>query len=60
MAEASNEPWLRLVGIGAEGLDSLTVQARRAIEGASLVVGAARQLSLVEPLVRGETMCWPS
>jgi precorrin-6Y C5,15-methyltransferase (decarboxylating) len=59
MAEASNEPWLRLVGIGADGLDSLSPSARRAIESATLVFGAPRQLELVSTVAR-ETMRWPS
>jgi precorrin-6Y C5,15-methyltransferase (decarboxylating) len=57
---ASETPWLSLVGLGAEGVASLGAEARRAIEGASLVIGAPRQLALVEPLVRGQTMRWPS
>jgi precorrin-6B C5,15-methyltransferase / cobalt-precorrin-6B C5,C15-methyltransferase len=53
-------PWLSLVGIGADGVPSLAPGARRAIERATLVVGAPRQLELVRELVRGETMHWPS
>jgi precorrin-6Y C5,15-methyltransferase (decarboxylating) len=59
MAEAL-EPWLRIVGLGADGIDSLSPAARRALETATLVVGAPRQLELVNALVRGETMQWPS
>jgi precorrin-6B C5,15-methyltransferase / cobalt-precorrin-6B C5,C15-methyltransferase len=54
------EPWLRIVGLGADGIDSLSPAARRAIETATLVVGAPRQLELVTSLVRGESMQWPS
>lgn len=41
-------------------MDSLSPAARRAIETATLVVGAPRQLALVSALVRGETMQWPT
>jgi precorrin-6Y C5,15-methyltransferase (decarboxylating) len=56
----SAEPWLRIVGLGADGIDSLSHPARRAIETATLVVGAPRQLALASVLVRGETMSWPT
>ncbi|MET0283600.1 MAG: precorrin-6y C5,15-methyltransferase (decarboxylating) subunit CbiE [Polyangiales bacterium] len=54
------EPWLRIVGLGADGIDSLAPAARRAVETATLVVGAPRQLELVAALIHGETMQWPS
>jgi precorrin-6B C5,15-methyltransferase / cobalt-precorrin-6B C5,C15-methyltransferase len=53
-------PWLSIVGIGADGLPSLSAPARHAIERATLLAGGARQLALVAPLVRGETLVWPS
>lgn len=58
--QTADAPWLSIVGLGADGLPSLTEPARQAIAGASLVVGAARQLALVQPLLRGETLAWPS
>ncbi len=53
-------PWLSLVGLGADGLGSLAPSARDAIARATLVVGAPRQLALVNEFVRAETMSWPS
>ncbi len=52
--------WLSIVGIGADGANALAPNARAAIERAELVIGSARQLSVVRPHLRGETMTWPS
>jgi len=52
--------WLSIVGLGADGIDSLSASARAAIESAELVVGSQRQLALVRELAKGETMLWPS
>ena len=42
------EGWtVGVVGIGADGWDGLSPAARRAIEGAEVLRGSARQLSLV-------------
>lgn len=57
---ASTEKWLSIVGIGADGVEALAPQPRSAIEAATLVVGSERQLSLVRPLLRRETLAWPS
>lgn len=48
------------MGLGADGIDSLSPAARRAVETATLVIGAPRQLRLVSELLRAETMSWPS
>jgi precorrin-6B C5,15-methyltransferase / cobalt-precorrin-6B C5,C15-methyltransferase len=53
-------PWLSIVGVGADGVLGLSQSAQRAIAGATLVAGGARQLALVEPLIRGERLVWPS
>jgi precorrin-6Y C5,15-methyltransferase (decarboxylating) len=52
--------WLTFVGVGAAGSASLTEPARAALSAASFVIGSARQLALVAPLLRGEQLCWPS
>jgi precorrin-6Y C5,15-methyltransferase (decarboxylating) len=52
--------WLTFVGLGAAGIESLTEHARAAVSAASFVFGSARQLALVEPLLRGEKCAWPS
>jgi precorrin-6Y C5,15-methyltransferase (decarboxylating) len=51
--------WLTLVGIGADGLDGLSPQARRALEAAEVLVGGARHLALV-PDDRRQRLCWRS
>jgi precorrin-6B C5,15-methyltransferase / cobalt-precorrin-6B C5,C15-methyltransferase len=58
-ADASTLAWLTIVGIGAEGASSLSAEARAAISRAEHVFGGARQLELVQGLVRGETCSWP-
>jgi precorrin-6Y C5,15-methyltransferase (decarboxylating) len=52
--------WLSILGIGEDGVDGLCAAARALVETASLVVGGARHLSLVAPLIRGDAMAWPS
>jgi precorrin-6Y C5,15-methyltransferase (decarboxylating) len=49
-----------VVGVGADGWDGLSPAARRAIEGAAVLRGSARQLSLVPSSVTAERVPWPS
>jgi precorrin-6B C5,15-methyltransferase / cobalt-precorrin-6B C5,C15-methyltransferase len=49
-----------VVGIGADGWDGLSPAGRRAIEGADVLRGSARQLELVPPSVGAERVPWPS
>jgi precorrin-6Y C5,15-methyltransferase (decarboxylating) len=49
-----------VVGIGADGWDGLSPAARRAIEGADVLRGSARQLGLVPVEVSAERVPWPS
>jgi precorrin-6Y C5,15-methyltransferase (decarboxylating) len=49
-----------VVGVGADGWDGLSPAARRAIEGAEVLRGSARQLALVPPSVAAERVPWPS
>ena len=58
--QSQARPWLTLVGIGEDGVEGLVPAARAVVAGASLVVGGARHLRLAEPLIRGESMAWPS
>ncbi len=53
-------PWLAILGIGEDGVEGLTPQARALVEGAALVVGGARHLALADSLIRGERLAWPS
>jgi precorrin-6B C5,15-methyltransferase / cobalt-precorrin-6B C5,C15-methyltransferase len=57
---SSAPPWLSIVGVGADGESGLGQPARRAIGQAELVVGSARQLALVEALIRAERVTWPA
>jgi precorrin-6B C5,15-methyltransferase / cobalt-precorrin-6B C5,C15-methyltransferase len=52
-------PWVAVVGIGEDGRAGLSQSAERALDGAELVVGAARHLALAAPLA-AETRVWPS
>jgi precorrin-6Y C5,15-methyltransferase (decarboxylating) len=49
-----------VVGIGADGWDGLSPTARRAIEGADVLRGSARQLGLVPAEVAAQRLPWPS
>src|SRR4051794_30985768 len=49
-----------VVGIGADGWDGLSPRSRRAVEGADVLRGSARQLALVPGEVAAERVPWPS
>ncbi len=51
--------WLSILGIGEEGVESLSPAARALIQGADRVVGGARHISLANVLIRGERTVWP-
>ncbi|MCX7899148.1 MAG: precorrin-6y C5,15-methyltransferase (decarboxylating) subunit CbiE [Methylocystis sp.] len=51
-------PWLSLIGIGEDGAEGLTNAARALIHEATLIVGGARHLAMVD--ARAETLPWPS
>lgn len=53
-------PWLTVVGIGEDGFKGLGKNARRALMGASRIVGGQRQLDLLPPCINGERQLWPS
>jgi len=50
---------ISVVGIGAEGWDSLSAEARATVLAADVLVGGQRQLDLVSPQARGERRVWP-
>ncbi|SDY16193.1 precorrin-6Y C5,15-methyltransferase (decarboxylating) [Modestobacter sp. DSM 44400] len=55
------EGWtVTVVGVGADGWDGLSPAARRAVEGAEVLRGSARQLGLVPGCVAAERVPWPS
>ena len=53
-------PWLRVVGIGADGLDGLGAAARAALAEAELVVGGARHLAMLPDHDRRPRQAWLS
>ena len=53
------EPWLTVVGIGEEGMASLSAAARRAVEEAEVILGGDRHHTL-SPNVTAERLTWPS
>jgi len=55
------EGWrVTVVGIGADGWDGLSPTAQRAVAGAEVLRGSARQLSFVPDDVAAERLPWPS
>ena len=51
-------PWLAILGINEDGV--LPPAAAQRVAAASLVVGGARHLALAAPLIRGDSLAWPS
>jgi len=51
--------WLHIVGIGEDGMDGLSVAARRAIENADHILGGKRHHALVGD-VKAARINWPS
>jgi precorrin-6Y C5,15-methyltransferase (decarboxylating) len=52
-------PWLTIVGIGEDGMASLSAAARRAVEEAEVIIGGDRHHTLA-PTVRATRLSWPS
>lgn len=52
-------PWLHIVGIGANGLESLSPAARAALESAEVIVGGERHHTLAD-VFSAERLAWPS
>ncbi|MGJ0513656.1 precorrin-6y C5,15-methyltransferase (decarboxylating) subunit CbiE [Methylocystis sp.] len=53
-----NAPWLSLIGLGEDGADALTPAARALVAQASLIVGGARHLAMID--APNERLQWPS
>ncbi|MGF6206200.1 precorrin-6y C5,15-methyltransferase (decarboxylating) subunit CbiE [Pseudomonas frederiksbergensis] len=53
-------PWLTVIGIGEDGFKGLGKNARRALLGASRIIGGQRQLDLLPVCIPGERQLWPS
>ena len=57
MALSQVDPWLRLIGIGEDGLTGLSAASRDALDQAEIVFGAPRHLALAGVSQRGRP--WP-
>lgn len=53
-------PWLSIIGVGDDGLDYLSKQAREALEQATLIIGGDRHLAMLPEDDKRATMSWPS
>ncbi len=53
-----NAPWLSLIGLGEDGADALSPAARALVAQASLIVGGARHLAMID--APAERLQWPS
>ena len=51
--------WLYIIGIGEDGMDGLTVDARALVESAEVIIGGDRHHKL-SPNVTAERLKWPS
>ncbi len=52
--------WLKIVGLGEDGMDGLSPRARRAIEEAPVLIGGKRHLSMIPDHPGQERLAWPS
>ncbi len=52
-------PWLHIIGIGADGLDSLSPSARAALQTAEVILGGERHHTLTNG-IDAERIAWPS
>ena len=53
-----NAPWLSLIGLGEDGAEALAPAARALVARASLIVGGARHLGMID--APGARLQWPS
>lgn len=53
------KPWLHIVGIGAEGLPSLSPAARAIVNAAEVIVGGKRHLGMIDD-TSAARIAWPS
>lgn len=56
----ATQKWLSVVGIGADGVASLSHSAQKAISEAEIVFGGKRHLDMARKLIKGECRPWPS
>lgn len=59
-AAGVQRPWLRVVGIGADGWCGLSPAARQLVESAEYVIGGERHLASLPTIVDQQRESWPS
>lgn len=59
MAAPRPEPWLTIIGIGEDGMEGLSVEARKLVEQAEVIIGGDRHQKLAGN-VAAERLAWPS
>ncbi|MEJ0053064.1 MAG: precorrin-6y C5,15-methyltransferase (decarboxylating) subunit CbiE [Methylovirgula sp.] len=59
MDSSSPTRWLRIIGIGEDGLDGLSPAARRLLSQAEFIIGGARHLALLGE-TKAKTLVWPT
>lgn len=52
--------WLSIIGVGEDGVEGLSAPAGQAVAAAETVFGGRRHLRLLDGLIRGEAVVWPS
>ncbi|MFW8634474.1 precorrin-6y C5,15-methyltransferase (decarboxylating) subunit CbiE [Cribrihabitans pelagius] len=57
MSECPSKPWLTIIGLGENGLESLSGASRKALAEAEVIFGGPRHLALAEAGSRGAP--WP-
>jgi precorrin-6B C5,15-methyltransferase / cobalt-precorrin-6B C5,C15-methyltransferase len=55
---AVSHRWLSIIGIGEDGIEALSAQARELVRTAAVVFGGPRHLALAAPLIRGVGRPW--
>ena len=52
--------WLSIIGINENGIGGLSLEAKKYLSEATLVVGGKRHLALAASLIKNKTLDWPS
>ena len=59
-AAGAGRRWLSIIGVGEDGVEGLSAAAGRAVADAGSVFGGRRHLLLLEGLIHGDAVVWPS
>ncbi len=57
---AAGGRWLSIIGVGEDGVEGLSRAALRAVAEAGTVFGGRRHLRLLDGVIGGEAVAWPS